>query len=69
MGQMCAYIDDGKAAIAWPAPNEVGLHFDTCGENRRAPVDLDCMPLVALGPEAGLSSGLDPIPDPCRRGR
>ena len=67
--QVCAYIDEGNAVIAWSAPNEVGFHFETCGKNRRVPVDLDGMRLVAFGPEAALPSSLAPPPDPRRRGR
>ncbi len=40
--------------IAWAAPNEAGFEFDTCGTNRRVPVDLDGFRLVAFGPEAAL---------------
>ena len=68
-GQVCAYVEDGNAVIAWSAPNETGFQFDTCGRNRRVPVDLDGMRLVAFGPEAALPSGIDPRPGPRRRGR
>ena len=40
-GDVCAYIEDGNAVIAWSAPTEMGFHFDTCGANRRIPVDFD----------------------------
>ena len=40
-GQVCAYIEDGNAVIAWSAPNDAGFQFETCGKNRRVPVDLD----------------------------
>jgi CRISPR-associated protein Cas2 len=53
-GQVCAYIDDGNAVIAWAAANETGFEFDTCGKNRRVPVDLDGLRLVSFGPEAAL---------------
>jgi CRISPR-associated protein Cas2 len=53
-GQVCAYIADGNAVIAWAAPTETGFEFDTCGKNRRAPVDLDGLRLVSFGPEAAL---------------
>ena len=45
-GQVKAEIDDGDAIIAWAAPNDAGYDFDTCGHNRRIPVDLDGMKLV-----------------------
>jgi CRISPR-associated protein Cas2 len=51
-GQVCAYIEGGNAVIAWAAPNDAGFAFDTCGKNRRIPVDLDGFRLVAMMPEA-----------------
>lgn len=47
-------IGEGNAVIAWSAPNEPGFHFDTCGPNRRVPVDLDGLRLVSFHPEAAL---------------
>jgi CRISPR-associated protein Cas2 len=52
--QVCAAIGDGNAVIAWPAPNEAGFEFDTCGANGRVPVDMDGFRLVRFGPEAAL---------------
>jgi CRISPR-associated protein Cas2 len=46
-GQFCAYIEDGNAVIAWSAPNDAGFQFETCGKNRRVPVDVDGLRLVA----------------------
>ena len=43
-------IDDGNAVIAWTAPNDAGFEFDTCGTNRRVPVDFDGFKLVAFQP-------------------
>lgn len=34
-GEVCAHIEDGNAVIAWPAPDDAGFAFDTCGANRR----------------------------------
>lgn len=48
--QVQAYIDDGNAVIAWAAPNDAGFSFDTCGRNRRMPVDFDGFDLVAFQP-------------------
>lgn len=45
-------IADGDAIIAWAAPNDAGYDFDTCGVNRRIPVDLDGMKLVRFLPLA-----------------
>jgi len=67
-GQVTAYIEDGNAVMAWSAPNETGFHFDTCGKNRRVPVDMDGMRLVAFGPDAALPANLSPPPAPRRRG-
>lgn len=44
-------IDDGDAIIAWSAPNENGLQFDTIGKNRRMPIDFDGFNLVSFNPE------------------
>jgi len=53
------YIEDGNAVIAWQAPEELGFMFDTCGKNRRVPIDMDGIRLISFGPEAALPS--DPI--------
>ena len=39
--QVNSEIGDGDAIIAWAARNDAGYDFDTCGQNRRIPVDLD----------------------------
>ena len=56
-GQVQAYIEDGNAVIAWAAPQDVGFEFDTCGVNRRIPVDLDGFRLIAFGADATLPKG------------
>lgn len=66
-GQVCAYIEDGNAVMAWSAPNETGFHFDTCGKNRRVPVDLDGYRLVQFGPDAALPTTPGPLSGPARR--
>lgn len=48
--QVQAYIEDGNAVIAWAAPTDAGFRFDTCGRNRRMPVDFDGFDLVAFHP-------------------
>jgi CRISPR-associated protein Cas2 len=69
-GQVCAYIEDGNAVIAWAAPNDAGFQFDTCGLNRRVPTDLDGLRLVKFGAEATLPSVPGPMaPGGSRRGR
>jgi CRISPR-associated protein Cas2 len=32
--------------IGWSCPNDTGFDFDTCGENRRIPVEMDGLKLV-----------------------
>ena len=58
-------IDDGDAIIAWAASNDAGFDFDTCGTNRRTPVDLDGMKLVQFLPlpsdESASTAG--PVPN------
>ena len=48
--QVKSEIDEGDAIIAWAAPNDAGYDFDTCGRNRRIPVDLDGLKLVQFLP-------------------
>ncbi|MFL5178822.1 MAG: type I-E CRISPR-associated endoribonuclease Cas2 [Microvirga sp.] len=38
---------DGSGVIAWAATNDAGFAFETCGANRRVPVDFDGFALVA----------------------
>ena len=39
-------IGTGNAVIGWSCPNDSGFDFDTCGENRRIPIELDGLKLV-----------------------
>jgi CRISPR-associated protein Cas2 len=68
--QVQAYIEDGNAVIAWVAPEDAGFSFDTCGANRRVPVDLDGFRLVQFRPEAAVPREPGPMtsPGPRRRG-
>lgn len=43
-------IGEGNGVIAWAAPNDAGFSFETCGRNRREPVDFDGFALVAFAP-------------------
>ena len=43
-------IDQGNAVIAWSCPNDIGFDFDTCGQNRRMPVELDGIKLCSFFP-------------------
>jgi CRISPR-associated protein Cas2 len=54
--QVCAYIEDGNAVIAWATPTDAGFSFDTVGKSRRIPVDLDGFRLVAMMPEAQMTA-------------
>ncbi len=48
--QVLGGIEDGNAVIAWAANNDAGFEFETCGTNRRSPVDLDGFRLVSFLP-------------------
>lgn len=50
--QVKAGIGDGDAIIAWAVPSDAGYEFDTCGVNRRVPVDLDGLKLVSFLPSS-----------------
>ncbi len=41
-------IEQGNAVLAWSAPTDAGFSFETCGRNRREPVDFDGFRLVAF---------------------
>ena len=51
--QVRMHIGDGDAIMAWAAANDAGYDFDTCGSNRRIPVDLDGFKLVRVTPLPG----------------
>jgi CRISPR-associated protein Cas2 len=52
--QVIGGIEDGNAVVAWAAQNDAGFAFETCGKNRRIPVDFDGFRLVSFLPaEAG----------------
>jgi CRISPR-associated protein Cas2 len=51
-GEVLGAIGEGNAVIAWASPNDAGFEFDTCGVNRRIPVDLDGFRLVSFLPPA-----------------
>ena len=48
--QVQGAIGEGNAVIAWAVPNDAGFSFETCGPNRRIPVDLDGFRLVSFSP-------------------
>jgi CRISPR-associated protein Cas2 len=43
-------IGEGNAVIAWTTNTEAGYRFDTCGINRRIPIESDGLPLVKFMP-------------------
>ena len=51
--QVRMHIGDGDAIMAWAAANDACYDFDTCGSNRRIPVDLDGFKLVRVTPLPG----------------
>ncbi len=61
--QVTTTIGDGDAVIAWAAANDAGFDFDTCGVNRRMPIELDGLKLVQFHPEPSEPSST-PIPPP-----
>lgn len=42
--------EDGNVVLAWQTNSESGFDFQTCGENRRVPVDHDGLRLVEFMP-------------------
>jgi len=43
-------IGEGNAVLVWANPNDLGIDFDTCGVNRRVPVELDGLKLCSFMP-------------------
>ncbi|MGQ8707595.1 type I-E CRISPR-associated endoribonuclease Cas2e [Serratia sp. TSA_198.1] len=48
--QITTLADEGNVVMAWATNNESGFDFQTWGENRREPVDLDGLRLVSFLP-------------------
>lgn len=48
--QVTQLADDGNVVMAWSTNTESGFEFQTIGENRRMPVDLDGLRLVSFYP-------------------
>lgn len=42
--------EEGNVAMAWATNTESGFDFQTCGENRRVPIDYDGLRLVSFLP-------------------
>lgn len=43
-------IGDGNAVLVFASPTDAGFTFETCGTNRREPVDFDGFQLVSFLP-------------------
>ena len=48
--QISELADDGNVVMAWATNTESGFDFQTYGENRREPIDLDGLRLVKFKP-------------------
>ncbi|EFS2731591.1 type I-E CRISPR-associated endoribonuclease Cas2 [Salmonella enterica] len=48
--QVSVLADEGNVVMAWTTNTESGFEFQTFGENRRIPVDLDGLRLVSFLP-------------------
>jgi CRISPR-associated protein Cas2 len=55
-------VQPGNAVMAWSTNDDAGFAFDTCGTNRRIPVDLDGLRLVQFLPENDSGGGQRPEP-------
>jgi len=48
--QSNALVDEGNVVMAWASTSESGFEFQTCGKNRRVPVDYEGLRLVRFAP-------------------
>ncbi|PWD68096.1 type I-E CRISPR-associated endoribonuclease Cas2e [Pectobacterium parmentieri] len=48
--QIIELAEQGNVVMAWATSTESGFEFQTWGENRRMPVDLDGLRLVSFSP-------------------
>ncbi|MCO4312860.1 type I-E CRISPR-associated endoribonuclease Cas2e [Pectobacterium versatile] len=48
--QIIELAEQGNVVMAWATNTESGFEFQTWGENRRMPVDLDGLRLVSFSP-------------------
>ncbi|EMD1656434.1 type I-E CRISPR-associated endoribonuclease Cas2e [Pluralibacter gergoviae] len=49
--QITAFAEEGNVVMAWATNSDSGFEFQTWGENRRVPVDLDGLRLVSFLPD------------------
>ena len=45
-------LEDGNAVISWSTNTEAGFEFETLGQNRRIPIEMDGVKLVSFLPLA-----------------
>jgi len=50
-------IETGNAVMAWSTNTESGFDFVTVGKNRRIPIEMEGIKLVAFLPEQNVSAG------------
>jgi len=48
--QITELVEDGSVVMAWATNSESGFDFQTCGKNRRIPVEYDGLRLVSFLP-------------------
>ncbi|MCG5549536.1 type I-E CRISPR-associated endoribonuclease Cas2 [Halorhodospira halochloris] len=48
--QINALVGEGNVVMAWASQHESGFDFQTCGKNRRIPVDYEGLRLVRFAP-------------------
>lgn len=53
-------VRPGNAVMVWSTNDDAGFAFDTCGTNRRIPIDFDGLRLVQFLPESDNQGGLSP---------
>ena len=46
--QVVEGIEEGDGCIAWSSKSDQGYSFETCGRNRRVPVDVDGLTLIQI---------------------
>ena len=49
--QVEAMVENGNVAMSWSTNTESGFDFQTCGANRRVPIDYDGLRLVSFLPD------------------
>ncbi|ELN2738000.1 type I-E CRISPR-associated endoribonuclease Cas2 [Pluralibacter gergoviae] len=49
--QITTFAEEGNVVMAWATNSESGFEFQTWGENRRVPIDLDGLRLVSFLPD------------------